>query len=393
METSITRPFKPDSFEKWKELFDALYGQLGTYLRGKFTVSAWSISPVFSSWWLKHLHERGILVDPKDELDWSGRGQHIEYDADEESVIPLQTKKVLGYSPTAIVESVQCRRILLARKTVKCTRRLTKENAVTEVEHLQKVQHSHIVRVVGTYTIRKALAILIYPVADQNLEELMDDVVDLDRDDPRHAKVIMPTFFGCLSRAVTFIHGKNVKHMDIKPKNILVRQSEGNYKVYVADFGIARSYKSAAESFTDNPTSYTRTYAAPEVVMQDIRGYPADVFSLGCVFMEMLASMVSSPKSDQRDNLATIRGIDYQSNTEAVLAWYHYYVERRWSDEEYLPLNRHADDPFFQALQRTLSRLPEVRPLAIDLQRFTSELCCSACGDGPEPFEASIDSA
>ncbi|KAF2022773.1 kinase-like protein, partial [Setomelanomma holmii] len=88
-------------------------------------------------------------------------------------------------------------------------------------------------------------------------------------------------------KAVSFIHSRNVKHMDIKPKNILVRQVAGAVKVYVADFGIARSYKTAAESFTDTPISFTRTYAAPEVVMQDIRVNPADIFSLSCVFIEM----------------------------------------------------------------------------------------------------------
>jgi len=35
---------------------------------------------VFSSKWLDHLRARGLMPDQHDELNWSGRGQHIEYD-------------------------------------------------------------------------------------------------------------------------------------------------------------------------------------------------------------------------------------------------------------------------------------------------------------------------
>jgi hypothetical protein len=107
------------------------------YRTGAPIQSVTAPDPVFSSEWLKHLHQRGILLEPKDELNWSGRGQHIEYGPEEEPNIPLQMKSSLGHGTTAVVESVQCRRILLVRKTIKCNRRLTKEDVIVEVEHLQ----------------------------------------------------------------------------------------------------------------------------------------------------------------------------------------------------------------------------------------------------------------
>jgi hypothetical protein len=346
------------------------------------------LGPVFSSQWLKYLHDRGILLNPKDELDWSGRGQHVEYKAEEARCIPLKPRSVLGHSATAIVESVRCRRILLARKTVKCNCRMPKEQVVIEVEHLQRVQHSHIVRIVGTYTLKSTLAILLYPVADQNLEEFMDDIVnEPDRIDSEHGKEVVPTFFGCLSSAISFIHDKNVKHMDIKPKNILVRMFGDEYKVYIADFGIARSYESAAESFTDTPTSFTRAYAAPEVVLQDTRGYSADIFSLGCVFMEMLAVMASTSVINQREVLAQTRGNDYQGSTGAVLSWYRTLVEGRLFGTNSL-LEQKPEDQLLIAMPKMLDLEPDQRPLAKDLKKHTAWLCCLACDDGPEPFEA-----
>lgn len=150
-----------------------------------------------------------MIPDPTEELDWSGRGQHVEYAPNEQSKIPLKTEKVLGFSKSALVESVICRRIRLARKTIRCTRRLSQKDAITEVEHLQRLQHAHIVRVVGTYTFQKNLAILLYPAAEWNLEEFLDTMIedpDLATSETNLRTRALVSFFGCLSSAVNFIH-------------------------------------------------------------------------------------------------------------------------------------------------------------------------------------------
>jgi len=67
------------------------------------------------------------------------------------------------------------------------------------------------------------------------------------------------------------------------------------WKMYIADFGIARSYPTLEDSETEGPTMFTRKYAAPEVVDRDTRGLPADIFSLGCVYVEM-ATVLASPE-------------------------------------------------------------------------------------------------
>ena len=66
------------------------------------------------------------------------------------------------------------------------------------------------------------------------------------------------------------------------------------YKVYIADFGISRSYRTIPESETESPTSFTKTYAAPEVINQSSWGLSAGAFSLGCVFAEMLAAIAQT---------------------------------------------------------------------------------------------------
>ena len=162
---------------------------------------------VFSSEWICHLHSRGIILNSRDELDWSGQGQHVEFAPEEEDTTPLQLEKTIRHSNTVVVESVKCRKIRLARKRIRCVRRLTKEAAVTEVEHLQRLQHFHTVRVMGTYTLKKDLAILLYPVADCNLADYMDDMWSNQGDRSTTELVLgLGTFVGCLSTAMYGTH-------------------------------------------------------------------------------------------------------------------------------------------------------------------------------------------
>lgn len=95
----------------------------------------------FSSAWLQYLASLDIIRLPVEEQDWSGRGQHVEYSAADEDNIPLTSAKIIGHSNSAVVDSVRCRRIRLARKRIRTHRRLKKEEAVKEVQHLEKLQH------------------------------------------------------------------------------------------------------------------------------------------------------------------------------------------------------------------------------------------------------------
>ena len=87
-----------------------------------------------------------------------------------------------------------------------------------------------------------------------------------------------------VSDALHFAHQRGIVHGDIKPSNLLVTQ-EGTVKL--ADFGLAQ-LAGAREEDSFAPMG-TPEYAAPELwqpgVVMDHR---ADIYSLGCVFFEML---------------------------------------------------------------------------------------------------------
>ncbi|KAH7108762.1 hypothetical protein B0J11DRAFT_620552 [Dendryphion nanum] len=78
----------------------------------------------------KILPRKHILpVEPAHEKNWSGRGQLVEFFKHGKDYLDylLPVEEALGTTRSAIVQSVKCRRILLARKTVRCTRHFTKD--------------------------------------------------------------------------------------------------------------------------------------------------------------------------------------------------------------------------------------------------------------------------
>jgi hypothetical protein len=116
----------------------------------------------------KLIEARGLRRDVDNELNWSGKsagsGQHAEFNRGDK--IPLERVGDIGQSLTAKVEKVRCKRIMLARKTMRCTRRWTLLDAINEVEHLERIRHFHIVQLVGTYIVGREFSILLYPAAN-----------------------------------------------------------------------------------------------------------------------------------------------------------------------------------------------------------------------------------
>jgi serine/threonine protein kinase len=194
--------------------------------------------------------------------------------------------------------------------------------------------------------------------------------------------------------------------MDIEPQNILVhnvRHSSINgtdpFKIYLTDFGTSRFYPSVADTETDSLTPFTRAYAAQEVILQERRGLSADIFSLGCVYVEMLATVL--------DGYAHGYAQRHLEPVETSTYWEELKQARSSSDGNTRPYYSKLSSvcewlralPVIEAeliavrgwIAKMLDNDPAQRPLA----RQTADdpqlpLVCRSCAlrSGPEDFEA-----
>ncbi|KAB2575773.1 Rho-GTPase-activating protein 5 [Lasiodiplodia theobromae] len=150
-----------------------------------------------------------------------------------------------------------------------------------EMKLLKSLSHRHMVEYVGSYTDPSNLGILMAPVADKNLAEYLETVSDQPENLRKNELVTLRSFFGCLASALQYLHDRSICHGDIKPENVLV--DGGN--VLFTDFGFS---KENTGSTTSGITNTTPRYAPLEVLSGDPRNASADVWSLGCLFLEMV---------------------------------------------------------------------------------------------------------
>jgi serine/threonine protein kinase len=142
------------------------------------------------------------------------------------------------------------------------------------------------VELIGTYTWKNVFAFIMDPVADTDLHQFLSQVDFMERGQERDQmcdRILIWT--GCMIHALDYMHEMRVKHRDIKPSNILVKGDV----IYFTDFGISRIIPSGLTTGTNGTFGpMTRTYVAPEALLDNARrGRTIDIFSLGCIFLEM----------------------------------------------------------------------------------------------------------
>lgn len=268
----------------------------------------------------------------------SERAETIPHETFPRGNVPFRHEQELGRGGYAIVDEVKLvsapvnLATLLngrsyARKVLRLSMRQSVDRIVEEIHIMRSLHHTHIANIIFTYEElpqnewqKGAIGIIMEPVADCNLKEFMEMI---DSRVPRKLSdqeyQALKRWFNCLASGLAFIHSKRIRHKDIKPANILIKGD----KVYYSDFGISEKFPDnlVTSKTVGDPFPRTPMYCAPEVAAEQPRGRKADVFSLGCVFLEMLTIVCRKSFGD----FAAWRGSSgsqaYHVNHDLVLRW------------------------------------------------------------------------
>lgn len=89
-------------------------------------------------------------------------------------------------------------------------------------------------------------------------------------------------------RGIAHIHSCGYLHRDIKPANILLRKRPQGDSLCIADFGHAVQAPDVSGTTAQSTNVCTRWYRSPEVTMVMPYNSAADVFSIGCVYVEIV---------------------------------------------------------------------------------------------------------
>jgi len=267
----------------------------------------------------------------------------------------------------------------LAWKKRYCPRGIgTKERQ--EIEILKRLAHQHIVKLMGTYTHGPFLGLLLWPVAVCDLATFFEDVDALNvawmSGEPltvedrvmRRLHALCPNTgewsnlflgavqrlshsFGCLTNAIAYIRSERIRHKDLKPSNVLL-SPDG---LQVTDFGISTDLSALTTTGSECIERGTAKYFAPEVAKYERSGRSADIFSLGCMFLEMAALCGGGSLQDLR-RLRPAENFSFQANLHLRQQWFALLKSRQIHIQHLLCEIEHMIDPD-----------PQIRPTAGDL--------------------------
>ncbi|KAK3902442.1 ankyrin repeat-containing domain protein [Staphylotrichum tortipilum] len=275
------------------------------------------------------------------DLEKGERGKHLHFGVDE--VMPFESKGGLGAGGFGNVDRVVSRvsgkeyaRKRLPRGIIKGTGRAGPKAGVHmraflgELGVLKRLRHGHVVEYVGSYTAEGHLGILMAPVAEGDLGWFMGGLDAVEEEakaggiaglPAAEKRGLLRTFFGCLASALNYLHSSQIRHKDIKPQNILVMAGRGPL---LTDFGLSLDWAELSRSTTKGaPSALTPRYAAPEVADHEPRGASSDVWSLGCVFLEMVTVLkgVTLPAMREFYESHGSESLVYRTNDEANREW------------------------------------------------------------------------
>ena len=306
--------------------------------------------------------------------DWKDGG-HIEIP--EEEPLPLSFEKKYGKGSFASVQRYRDAFEPVVYAVKEQDTDDARSHLQREIKQLKKVNHRHIVQFVKSYQRGSKYGLLIRPAATTDLEKLLERYRKNPKDyqknteEQRNARVllrpVMLTAFGCLSHGLSHIHGRRIRHRDIKTANILYEREMSRdrpARFLWADFGLAYHFGTTRSSKTRSTSQYSRRYAAPERMESNqatldakaaalagvhtnqdtddedtddedtdddsedslekadsskgrpAKGRSSDIFSFGCVFLEILSTM-----TDAKIPNAESDSYEFWRNITKLQAW------------------------------------------------------------------------
>lgn len=169
--------------------------------------------------------------------------------------------------------------------------KITAKRVLLELQTLHHLNHENVIHLSDVFGSEDTLYIVM-DLMETHLGMVIGSQVPLSEE---HIQLILYQII----RAVKYIHSAEITHRDLKPANVLVNS---DCSLQVADFGLARSTGGLLTEYIT-----TRWYRAPEVMLSPCSySKPLDMWSIGCIFAEMLLRRPLFAGKDYLDQLQLI---------------------------------------------------------------------------------------
>ncbi|XP_058284814.1 cyclin-dependent kinase 3 isoform X3 [Hylobates moloch] len=168
--------------------------------------------------------------------------------------------------------------------------------AIREISLLKELKHPNIVQLLDVVHNERKLY-LVFEFLSQDLKKYMDSTPGSEL--PLH---LIKSYLFQLLQGVSFCHSHRVIHRDLKPQNLLINELGA---IKLADFGLARAFGVPLRTYTHEVV--TLWYRAPEILLgSKFYTTAVDIWSIGCIFAEMVTRKALFPGDSEIDQLFRI---------------------------------------------------------------------------------------
>ena len=164
-----------------------------------------------------------------------------------------------------------------------------------EIDLLRDLQHPHIVQYLGSTSRDDKFNIFLEYVPGGSVAAMLNSYGKLK-------EPLIRNFVRQILSGLSYLHSKDIIHRDIKGANVLV-DNKGNIKI--SDFGISKRVEvsnlgNPAKGISNRSSLQGSVFwMAPEVVKQTSYTRKADIWSLGCLIVEMFTGEHPFPNCNQ----------------------------------------------------------------------------------------------
>lgn len=309
-------------------------------------------------------------------------GQHLDESksrgngADQPQTISYSAEKVIGNGSFGVVfraTVVQTGEVVAIKKVLQDKRFKNRELQV-----MRQLDHPNIVQLKHCFYSNGDSADELY--LNLVLEFVPETVYRVIRSYQK-SKEIVPVLYTKLyvfqlCRALGYIHSLGICHRDIKPQNLLLNPVDHTLKL--CDFGSAKMLVQGEPN-----VSYicSRFYRAPELIFGSTEYTTAiDIWSLGCVFGELMLGQPLFPGGSGVDQLVEIIKVLGTPSRDEIEAMNRYYTEFKFPQIQAHPwskLFRSSTPPEgIELVSQMLAYKPNsrVKPLAALAHPFFDEI-------------------
>jgi mitogen-activated protein kinase kinase kinase len=173
-----------------------------------------------------------------------------------------------------------------------------------EISLLRDLRHPNIVQYLGCGSSVEYLNIFLEYVAGGSVQTMLNSYGALP-------EPLIRSFVRQILNGLSYLHNRDIIHRDIKGANILV-DNKGTIKI--SDFGISKKLEATnilngANNNKHRPSLQGSVFwMAPEVVKQTSYTRKADIWSLGCLVVEMMTGQHPFPDCTQLQAIFKIGG-------------------------------------------------------------------------------------